>query len=912
MTPIATDSELIRACRAGQLGAFAQLVERYQNLVCAVAFSATGDRGLSEDVGQETFVAAWKALPSLEDPTKLRGWLCQTARNVSKMALRKRRREVAVEDDVLERPSEAASALDGVVDREQAAIVQRALAEIPETYREPLVLFYREDQSIKQVADGLGLTEDAVKQRLSRGRQSLKQEIVDVLEHSLTSTRPRKAFAVGVLAIIGAQVGTSTAMAANGASAAKATAGGGWTAWKVGLAALVAGAVLIGTIAIAISLRSRGTEPTGSSIAGATPTTRLAVQHSGPRGAPPRGAPPLSAATLEEVDRALDPRRPQVVVEVLDVLGGPIGGAEVFEDDRLVGQTDERGLLALARVPSTVSQIQSFRVRASGYADEKVTYSGFGRVTLQLVPESTISGTVVDVRSHAPLAGVRVFARDLAPVTTDAGGAFTFASLRPGRYELHAAGPGWSTTRGTTIDLGLHYNEAGVQLVVDRGYAIEGRVVADAVPQGLSIVGGPYDVPVGSDGRFRIEGVAPGSYQLALERRPNTNIDVDVVDRDVQGIELRLATGHEIEIVTTHAGGAPAAGVRVLGQLHRESGNAVDVALSSVSCTTDDRGHCRLDGLAAGTLRDLRPQLPGVAAREVAVPSTAPVVFEVPPLGGIAGVVVDASERPLPWRLLTVTREGDERSVGPVVSDATGRFLFGGLPAGTYAVDVFAHDHRSFMAYLTERTKQPIGHATITIAGGELSSDARIATTFTAAKLAGTVTTADGQPVPGALVSFAIESPRVQHRQPTVGLTTAVTDERGQFVFPSVDASRTYDVWAQGPGGEQARRRQVTPADASLTLTIKAPAELRVTVPDAGRARALTEVVIEHPEGDRERSTLHPTLGVPYADANMAKFVGLRAGTWQIKVTQGAKTTTASVVVPEAGVASVTVELPSS
>jgi len=56
------------------------------------------------------------------------------------------------------------------VTREEEAILWRALERIPDTYREPLILFYREQQSVERVAAELELSEDAVKQRLSRGR----------------------------------------------------------------------------------------------------------------------------------------------------------------------------------------------------------------------------------------------------------------------------------------------------------------------------------------------------------------------------------------------------------------------------------------------------------------------------------------------------------------------------------------------------------------------------------------------------------------------------------------------------------------------------------------------------------------------------------------------------------------------
>ncbi|MFN7139975.1 MAG: RNA polymerase sigma factor, partial [Limisphaerales bacterium] len=77
----------------GDRDAFAKIVRRYQSLVCSLAYSATGSLSESEDLAQETFLAAWKQLQHLRDPSRLRSWLCQIARNHIYDALRKQGRE---------------------------------------------------------------------------------------------------------------------------------------------------------------------------------------------------------------------------------------------------------------------------------------------------------------------------------------------------------------------------------------------------------------------------------------------------------------------------------------------------------------------------------------------------------------------------------------------------------------------------------------------------------------------------------------------------------------------------------------------------------------------------------------------------------------------------------------------------
>ena len=135
---------------------------------------------------QETFVTAWKQLGDLREPEKLRWWLCRISRNLTCDALRKQGREPIHKAEPLEEVEESAAAeplpSDYTISREEEAILWRSIERIPESYREPLVLFYREHQSVENVAAALDLSEDAVKQRLSRGRKLLHEQVLAFVE----------------------------------------------------------------------------------------------------------------------------------------------------------------------------------------------------------------------------------------------------------------------------------------------------------------------------------------------------------------------------------------------------------------------------------------------------------------------------------------------------------------------------------------------------------------------------------------------------------------------------------------------------------------------------------------------------------------------------------------------------------
>jgi RNA polymerase sigma factor (sigma-70 family) len=232
------DAELVAESLDGNRDAFRLIVERYQTLISSLAYCATGNVSRSEDLAQETFVSAWKQLAELREPAKLRPWLCSIARFLISKEFRRQGREPDHAAESLEAMDEWVTPEplppDQAISDEEKAILWRSLERIPEIYREPLVLFYREQQSIEAVAQDLGLSEDAVKQRLSRGRKLLQAQFLAFVAGALNQTKPGKTFTLGVIAALpllattakAASVGV--AVAKGGSAAAKTTAWGGF------------------------------------------------------------------------------------------------------------------------------------------------------------------------------------------------------------------------------------------------------------------------------------------------------------------------------------------------------------------------------------------------------------------------------------------------------------------------------------------------------------------------------------------------------------------------------------------------------------------------------------------------------------------------------------------------------------
>jgi gamma-glutamyltranspeptidase/glutathione hydrolase len=243
-----SDAQLVEWTLAGDRTAFATIVKRYQSLVCSITYNATGSLSLSEDLAQETFLAAWRQLSELREPARLRSWLCGITRFLVGKEYRRRGREplhAAESLDAIQEPNSLeASPATQAVSREEEAILWRALERIPDTYREPLILFYREEKSIERVAAELELSEDAVKQRLSRGRKLLHEEVIAFVEGTLSRTAPGQDFSNAVLAMLpivpAATVGTG--MAGKGATLVKS---GSVAAWLAPFLGVVAGILAI-------------------------------------------------------------------------------------------------------------------------------------------------------------------------------------------------------------------------------------------------------------------------------------------------------------------------------------------------------------------------------------------------------------------------------------------------------------------------------------------------------------------------------------------------------------------------------------------------------------------------------------------------------------------------------------------
>jgi RNA polymerase sigma factor (sigma-70 family) len=162
--------------RAGEAAAlFEGLYADYQTPILNYLYRLVGDPALAEDLGQEAFTRAWRARAQLARVDNPRAWLYRIATNAARDHLR-RRRLIAwlplLSNDIhLSQSGFEETWLEG----EQ---VRRALLRLKPDYRIPLVLYTCQDFSVAEIAAALSISPEAVKQRLVRARQQLREALV--------------------------------------------------------------------------------------------------------------------------------------------------------------------------------------------------------------------------------------------------------------------------------------------------------------------------------------------------------------------------------------------------------------------------------------------------------------------------------------------------------------------------------------------------------------------------------------------------------------------------------------------------------------------------------------------------------------------------------------------------------------
>ncbi|GIE28340.1 RNA polymerase sigma factor [Actinoplanes italicus] len=170
MTDAERDALLVLRAQLGDRAALGELVGHWHLPVWRYVRAMLGDRARADDVSQEVWARALRALPRLRQPDRFAPWLLTIARRTVQINFRQPYDEGPLPEPV------ATDETTGVLDRTQ---ISEGLVGLPPREREVLILFYLHDLALDDCADILGIPPGTVKSRLNRARRLLRDQLTE-------------------------------------------------------------------------------------------------------------------------------------------------------------------------------------------------------------------------------------------------------------------------------------------------------------------------------------------------------------------------------------------------------------------------------------------------------------------------------------------------------------------------------------------------------------------------------------------------------------------------------------------------------------------------------------------------------------------------------------------------------------
>jgi len=183
-----TDSELVALARCGDKEAFDELIERYQQMVRRIALGMVAHEEVARDLAQEAILQAYLSLDHLRDSTRFKSWLYGIVLNVCRGYIRDQKTDpFSLEAMMGGMYRDMPFFPSGVIDPEEVAeqrelhrIVLNAIQQLSPKDRLATLLFYYEQLSLREIAAILGVSISAVKGRLYRAREQLRERLLPV------------------------------------------------------------------------------------------------------------------------------------------------------------------------------------------------------------------------------------------------------------------------------------------------------------------------------------------------------------------------------------------------------------------------------------------------------------------------------------------------------------------------------------------------------------------------------------------------------------------------------------------------------------------------------------------------------------------------------------------------------------
>jgi RNA polymerase sigma-70 factor (ECF subfamily) len=180
--PVSDEIELVAQARTGDPVAFERLFEKYHAPVLNYLHRMVGDRALAEDLAQDAFVKAYRALPNTRPELAFKAWLYRIATNTAISHLR-RRKLIRWVPFLPTQDYASSESVEGSVGRKHD--VEKALHQLPEHYAAVLILRHYEGLSLAETASALDISENAAKLRLFRARKAFANVYTGPAEEDL-------------------------------------------------------------------------------------------------------------------------------------------------------------------------------------------------------------------------------------------------------------------------------------------------------------------------------------------------------------------------------------------------------------------------------------------------------------------------------------------------------------------------------------------------------------------------------------------------------------------------------------------------------------------------------------------------------------------------------------------------------
>ncbi|GAI33148.1 unnamed protein product [marine sediment metagenome] len=168
------EAQVIALVRTGDIDAFAEIIEHYQVPIIRYLYRLTGDYEVAQDLAQDTFLQAYKGILKTKSELSFKAWLYRIATN-NALQLRRRKRLLSFIPFTDLRKSDISTMEAPPGCAEERIAIKEALLKVPDKQRTCMVLHFVEGLKYREIAEILGISEEAVRKRVARGSREFRK-----------------------------------------------------------------------------------------------------------------------------------------------------------------------------------------------------------------------------------------------------------------------------------------------------------------------------------------------------------------------------------------------------------------------------------------------------------------------------------------------------------------------------------------------------------------------------------------------------------------------------------------------------------------------------------------------------------------------------------------------------------------